>query len=346
MHIAPLIQLRPMTTIDKKRSSKIPADIRVRIGQKVNYDTIIGETEYFSDHVVLDIAQGLGTRKELIADTIAVRSGDQINSGDLIAGPVGIAKRVVRSPLDGHVVLVHENKVVLKAQSKSQFIHACMPGEIVEIIHQQGVVIRTRGGRYEGVWGNGRIGYGTLRCITHPAEISPSNADDGDIIFFVNFSDDAGFLEILNEYKPKGMVIGSIAPFLLPIIKEYPYPVMLLLGFSVIEINSKSINSINQFDGYSVTLDAEPTNWYSVDRPELIIPRPDSGHQTDPKINSLQTGQEVRIIGHPHSWESGRIVDFVDFSILPNGIQTKSAVVKISDNNTIEVPITNLEIIY
>ena len=100
----PVVNILPLTTIERERVLPIPGRVVARQGQKVAPRDVIAETDLSPEHLILNIAQGLGVSIDQADDAIQRVTGDDVKEGDIIAGPIGITRRVVRAPIDGRIM--------------------------------------------------------------------------------------------------------------------------------------------------------------------------------------------------------------------------------------------------
>ena len=117
----------------------------VHAGQHVDHGDIIAEEITGTDYLLLDISRGLGIPEGKISQYLHCQSGSIVENGDILAGPLGISRRVVRSPIDGQIALIHEGKVLLKTGNQYRSVHAVYPGKILNVIDQHGVLIESSG---------------------------------------------------------------------------------------------------------------------------------------------------------------------------------------------------------
>ncbi len=84
--------------IQRRRELPISGKVYVRKGQSVSTSDVIAEADLGARYQYLDLGWGLGVAADKVETYLQVREGSRIEAGDLIAGPVGSARRVVRSP--------------------------------------------------------------------------------------------------------------------------------------------------------------------------------------------------------------------------------------------------------
>ena len=176
---APVTHILPFTTIRRDRVLPVDGRVLVRKGQKVNASDIVAEANLHPEHLLLDIARGLGVSAEEADRNLQCQAGMEVGEKDILAGPVGMGRRVVRSPRAGKVVLAGEGQVLLEVESQPYELRAGFSGVVEELIGERGVVIVATGALVQSVWGNGRIDFGLLNVKVHAPEdlISPDMLD-------------------------------------------------------------------------------------------------------------------------------------------------------------------------
>ena len=160
--LAPITHILPFTIIRRERVLPSRGKVLVRAGQRVNSLDVIAEANLRPEYLLLNVARGLGLSPERADQMIQCQAGDHLADGDMIAGPVGMARRVVRTPSDGQVVLVGSGQVLIEVASKPFQLKAGVPGEVVELIVDRGATVETSGALVQGVWGNGHIDFGVM----------------------------------------------------------------------------------------------------------------------------------------------------------------------------------------
>ena len=110
---APVKCILPMTIIRRQRTMPVAGKVLVRAGQKVGATDTIAESNLAPEYLLLDIARGLGVPADQTDRFIQCQVGEQLAEKDIIAGPVGLARRIVRVPRSGKVVVVEDGQMLL-----------------------------------------------------------------------------------------------------------------------------------------------------------------------------------------------------------------------------------------
>ena len=113
---APITHIMPVAAIQRERVMPATGRIIARRGQQVRPSDVVAEAVLRPEHLLLDIGLGLGLPPKEADHYIQRRAGDEVGEGDVIAGPVGIGRRVVRAPKSGTVVVAGGGQVLLELE--------------------------------------------------------------------------------------------------------------------------------------------------------------------------------------------------------------------------------------
>ena len=274
--LAPVTHVLPFTTIQRERSLPVPGRVLVRQGQRVDPSDAVAEATLTPEHLVLDIAKGLALPRDRADEQIQRKAGEQVSEGDVLAGPVGITRRVVRAPRAGRVLIAGNGQMLLQVESRPFQLRAGIPGIVVGLILERGVVIENKGALVQGVWGNGRIDYGSLHVLASRPDhaLSPDQLDASlrGAVVFAGYCDQAEVLKTAAEAPLKGLILSSMASALIPVAARMPYPIVLIEGFGLLPMNSAAFNLLVSNDRREVALNAEPWDRFTNRRPEVFVP--------------------------------------------------------------------------
>ena len=383
--IAPVTHILPFTTIQRERSLPLPGRVLVRRGQRVDPSDAVAEATLTPEHLVLDIAKGLALSRDRADEQIQRKAGEQVSEGDVLAGPVGITRRVVRAPRAGRVLIAGNGQMLLQVESRPFQLRAGIPGVVVGLILERGVVIENKGALVQGVWGNGRIDYGSLHVLASRPDhdLSPDQLDASlrGAVVFAGYCDQAEVLKKAAEAPLKGLILSSMASALIPVAMRMPYPIVVIEGFGLLPMNSAAFNLLTGSDRREVALNAEAWDRYANRRPEVFIPMgggppptpPERGGEESPptpldkgggesrpatlsvaarlgkggeEIVEFAVDQRVRVVRAPHKSQIGTIARLLPgMQVFPSGVQGRAAEVRLEDGNKAILPLANLEVL-
>jgi hypothetical protein len=348
---AQVTHILPQAAIRRERLMPVDGRILARRGQQVQPADIVAEAIVRPEHLLLDISKGLGLPPNEADHYIQRRAGDEVGEGDVIAGPVGIARRLVRAPKSGTVVIAGGGQVLLELEGVFSELKAGYTGQVTDIIGQQGVVIEAVGSLIQGVWGNGKINYGLLNVLAHSMDevVTPAMMDVSlrGAVVMACYCEDERVLISAEELPVRGMILASMAAALVPAAVNVSYPILLIEGFGNLPMNQDAFTILTSSSMREVSVNAESWNRLANTRPEALIALPDGAVPESPVDSAaFAIGQTVRVVSPPHKNMVGTLTNLLPgLAILPSGLKAQAAGVRLLSGDTIQVPLANLEII-
>ena len=349
--LAAIKHIHPVTLIRRERVLPMPGRILVRKGQQVGATDVVAAATIAPEHILLNIALGLGLPADQ-ADTYIQRlAGEEVDDGDVVAGPVGVGRRVVRAPQKGKIVVSGGGQMLLELESRPYEIRAGFPGVVADLIPDRGVVIQTTGALIQGTWGNGRMDYGLLQVLARSPgeELRPDRIDvslRGSVVMG-GTCEEADVLATAEELPLRGLILASMSAKLAAQAMKMRYPILLVEGFGSIPMNPNAYNLLSTSQRREVSVLAERVDPIQGILPELIIPLPtETGEPIPPDSTVLRPGMQVRVVHSLHHGKVGTIDEMLELPVnLPSGILASSARVRLANDELVEVPLVNLEIL-
>jgi hypothetical protein len=349
--LAPIVHILPLTTIQRERILPAPGKVVVRKGQRVAARDVIAVANLSPEHLLLNITRGLGVSIQEANDLIQCEVDENVSEGDLIAGPVGLTRRVVRAPVNGVVKLVGDGRVLLEVEKDPFELQAGMVGLISKLIPDYGAVVETTGALIQGVWGNGQADFGLVQLkLENPDdEVTAAQIDVSlrGTILLAGHCKDPMVLKKAAEVPIKGLILTSIPSTLVPVAKKMNYPVIVLEGFGRLPLNQISYNLLTTHPSREIVINAEAYDFTAGQRPEVIIPLP-SGRELDPPlpVDKFSIGQQVLIVRKPYQTRTGKIeLLYNGLMEFPSGIRAPGALISLEEGEKVRVPLVNLEVV-
>lgn len=349
--VATVTHILPLAAIRWKRLLPLPGRVLVRAGQKVNPSDVIAQANLAPEHLILDVARALGSVREKADKYIQRKAGEEVSEGDVIAGPAGFPRRVLRAPASAKIILAGGGSVVLELNKAPFELRAGLPGVVDELLDDRGAVVKSTGALVQGVWGNGGLDFGLMRVLVEKRE-DQLTGDQLDVglrgsIILGGYCGDAQVLQIAADLPVRGLILGSMASSLVPLAIQMNYPVLVLDGFGVLPMNSVAFNLLANHDRREVAVKADPFDRYANTRPEIVLPLP--AETEPPETNGVAAyapDQRVRIIRSPHRTAIAKIIAIrAAPERFASGIRAMAADVRLETGENLVVPLANLEIL-
>ena len=349
--LAPVVHVLPMTRIRRHRLLPLTGRVLVRKAQTVSPVDVIAEAQLEPRHQLLDIARGLGVAIGEADKLVQREAGETVAEGDVLAGPVGWGKRVVRAPCNGKIILTGRGKMLIEEDRTPYQLLAGLPGEIISLIPGRGGVVESIGALVQGVWGNGRVNFGPLRTLINKGEdiltVDQFDIDLRESVVFAGFCGDEQVLRAAAELPLRGLILSSMAAALIPAAEEISIPIVVIEGFGLLPINSSAFNLLITSEQREIAVNAEKMDAYANQRPEVFISLPVSRTVHEPREATLfSPGQKVRIVRAPYQSQIGTLVTLKPgLEVLPSGIKATSAEVELENSIKVKLPLANLEVL-
>jgi len=350
-HLPRVRQILPIAKVQRERKLEGPGVLTVRVREKVQSTDVIAEVQPQPRHHFLDLASALGVPDTEAARLLRVDLGSNVEAGQVLAGPAGIARRTIRAPANGKVLSLSRGRVLFEAREEAHAIHAGVPGEVVGSDGASSVTISAVGALIQGAWGNGRRGWGVLRDVgeSRSARLEPSELDmilRGAVVL-VGVVDNPKSLQQATEIPIRGLVCGSMASELIPIALHMTYPILLTEGFGATPMNSPSYELLSTNAGREASLEASLLGPYEPQLPEILVPLPATQDLKSPeRIMQLQPGVRVRALRAPHTGAVGKLLHLMPgVELFPSGILARSAMVDLEGIGSVAIPLSNMEVL-
>lgn len=349
--LAPVHHVLGLTTIVRERLLPISGNVVARMQQKVTATEVVAQTRWSREHAFLDVARMLGVSPAAADKLIKCQVDDKLTAGAEIAVGQGLFARTIHAPHDGRVVAVGGGQVLMEVGETKMELRAGIPGTVIQVIPNRGVVIQASGGLVQGVWGNGRVDAGQLvNLMENPDTVlTPDRADvslRGSIILG-GMLKTVEALQAIADLPARGLILSSIQPGLMSKAREMKFPVLVTDGIGSLPMNSAAYKLLSTNAKREITVNAEVYDRYTGARPEIIIPLPTSSDPPMPnETETFAVGQQVKMRRPPAMGMIGSIVAIKPgLTVLPSGLRAQAAEVKLENNETVIVPLINMEVV-
>jgi hypothetical protein len=347
----PITHVIPVTTVRREASLPAAGTVTARVNEKVQAGDVLAQAEPPARHYLLDMARALGVPEKDASRHLRRQPGERVDSGDILAGPVGLGRRTLRAPAAGQVVGVDGGRILFEAHGDTVSLKAGYAGIVVATDGVQSVTLEATAALIQAVWGNGRQDHGVLRVAGGGAS-ERLRTEDFDInlrgaVLVAGICVHTAPLHQATELSCRGLILGGLASDLIPVVRRLTYPVLVIEGFGDVPMNSAAYALLTGNAGREASLDGRVGGLYSTQRPEVIIPQTTNRQVSLPdEVVPLQPGVRVRAVHAPYQGLVGVVREVLMRAVAyPSGILARSARVDLEGLGPVNVPLANLEIL-
>ena len=356
----PGLKILKNTKILKERRLPLKGDINCKVGDKVKNSTIVASTFIPGNIHMVNIINQLNIDAQSIKDYLTVKIDDKIKKDDIIAenkGLFGFFKTQVKSPIEGKISNISSTtgQIMISEPDIPNQIDAYIDGEIVEVIDDEGVVIKSNGSLIQGIIGVGGERNGELVFLDDRSN------DYQDKIIVIKGSIDKAQYDNYSKKGAIGIVAGGFDYQSLSDILGYrlgvaitgtesiPTTLMVTEGFGDVEMSDKTYSILKSHAGKKASINGATQIRAGVIRPEVIITLSDQSsiHQEFNEDDLIiKENSKVIIIRDPYFGKIG-IVKGLPSKPVKIDSETKARVadIEFENNERKLVPRANLEII-
>jgi hypothetical protein len=348
---ASVAHILALTTIRRERLLPVPGRVVARLEQKVSPVDVIAEANFGQEHALVDVARTLGISTEAAHKMIQCKIGNRVTEGQVLAQKTGLVSQAVRAPCAGRVIIIGGGRILLEVGEGAYELRAGMPGTVTRIITDRGAEITVQGALVQGVWGNGRVDAGLmLSLLSAPDEMLERGKIDVSMrgsILLGGICEDPAVLQAAGELPVRGLILGSMAPGLIPLALQARYPVLVMDGFGRRPMNSAAYKLLTTSARRETTLNTAGFDRHTGVRPEAIIPLPVSQDPPPPRATEVfAPGQTVCLRRLPHIGEIGTLSGLrPGATAFPSGLRVPAGEVRLESGEQVVVPLANLEVI-
>jgi len=367
----PGLKVLEYTTVTKQRRLPLPGEILVSEGEKIPGEKVVARTNLPGNVQTQNVAGLLGILPDEIEESMLKKISDTIKKDEVIAqskGFFGLFKSQVKSPINGAIESISKitGQVILREPPIPVEVIAYIDGEVIEILKNEGVVLRTNGSFIQGIFGIGGETIGALTmAIAKPDEIlDEKNIDKafnnkiiigGSIVTY-----DA--LVKARDVGVKGIVVGGIEDQTLKKFMGYDIGVaitgaenvgltlVVTEGFGKMNMAERTFSLLKSLCDKRASINGATQIRAGVMRPEVIVPleiAPSSKKTVDISTGTgLDIGMSVRIIREPYFGLIGTVVNLpVELAMIETEAKVRVLEVELADKRTVTLPRANVEII-
>jgi hypothetical protein len=366
----PGLKVLKNTEILKERRLPLKGSVNALVGDDVSPESVIAKTDLPGNVQMVNVANQLNVDASDVEAVMIASEGSQISKNELIAetnGIFGYFKSQVHSPVDGTVESISNitGQVVIREAPIPVAVDAYIKGVVHEVIHNEGVVIKSYGSFVQGIFGIGGESRGSIKMLseTRDSEISAGMINSelqGLIVVGGSFISLEAYKKAL-KCKVAGVVVGGFNYYDLEEILGYTLGVaitgsedlitslIVTEGYGKIQMGQQTFDLLRDNSGRLASINGATQIRAGVIRPEIIIPnntsREENSARDAKKTSGMIEGSLVRVIRSPNFGAIGAVKELpAELRKMESETMVRVAIIKI-DNKLFEIPRSNLEVV-
>lgn len=365
----PGLKVKRAMTVSKMRRLPMPGEVLVKVGDKVDYNTVVARTLVSGDPGMVNVANLLTVEPRVMPMYMTKKVGDQVTKGEIIASYralFGLIKKQVRSTIDGTIESISDvtGQVIIRGPPKRVEVDAYIPGQITDVFPREGAIIQTNGVFIQGIFGIGGENHGRIKAVVNsPDEELTADKITAEDKGAVLIGGSRVTLEALNKGAEVGaacIVAGGVHYKDITIFRGVEVGVaitgeentslttIITEGFGKMSMPQRTFELLKRFQGYTASVNGTTQIRAGVIRPEIIIHHDESFEDAskDELVSGMVQGMLVRIIKQPDFGEIGKIVGLpVELEKVDSESSVRILEVQLDNGTVTKVPRANVEII-
>ncbi|MFQ5862317.1 MAG: hypothetical protein ACE5IC_04250 [Candidatus Brocadiales bacterium] len=370
----PGLRVAERITVRKNRVLPLPGKTLVKVGDKVEAETVVARTEMPGKVFSVNVAGRLSIPPGDVVKYMLKKEGDAVEKEEIIAESksfISWLKATCFSPIKGTIESISgiTGQVLLREPPQPLEVRAYIDGKVVDVVEGEEVVVESIATFIQGIFGIGGETMGPLEMVVKSADeiLTPNSLKEdhrGRILVGGSLvRRDA--LERAVKVGVKGIVVGGIFDEDLKELLGYDLGVaitgsenigltlVVTEGFSRINMAQKTFEILKNNAGAKASINGATQIRAGVLRPEIIIPLGgEAGEEgiSEPEEaeveGGMKVGNMVRIIREPYFGKIGKVEGL---PVQPQAIETETKVrvveIRFPDDSTVVIPRANVEVI-
>ncbi len=347
----PVVRVMPLATIKQPRMLPVPGRVVVNQGQAVSATATVAEAHLEPHYRVVNIAQALKVPRSRADEYITCRAGEVVHQGDALAEKKGVVRQIVRSPVDGEVVVAGEGQVLLREYREPWELAAGLPGKVTRVFPERGVELTTKGTVIDGAWGNGKLAYGLIHPLTEAADqpITPDllSVELRGLVLVGGVLDNARVLKLAEDLPARALIVGTMRATLIPEALQASFAVLVTDGFGSGGMNARAFRLLTTSANRQAAVLAEAPSPYEGRRPVIAVPLTSADFPPEPPSAApIEEGTTVRIVRAPYLGAVGTVVSLPEGMVrFANGVRAPAVDVRLESGERVTVPVANVEVL-
>ncbi|MEE9167421.1 MAG: glutamate mutase L [Candidatus Neomarinimicrobiota bacterium] len=367
----PGLRVSQRTSIRQKRILPINGKVLVKVGETVDATQVVAETLMPGDVIPVNLANLLSVPAADVPECCLVEVGEELEEGDLLArtkGIFGLFKNQCECQQQGTVETISEvtGQLIMRGPPHPVNVLAFVPGKVIKVIEEQGVIIESEVSFIQGIFGIGGETFGTVRmaCDSPDERLTAHRLKEEMkncvIVGGARMTGDA--IRKAVEIGASGIVAGGIDDEDLNDFLGYDLgvaitgsenlglTVIVTEGFGDIAMAQRTFDLLKSREGAEASINGATQIRAGVIRPSVIIPAdstvPPRPRDEERVAGILEIGYPVRAIRDPYFGRIGKIHKLPsEPRVLDSGSRARVLEVVFDSGEPVTIPRANVELI-
>jgi hypothetical protein len=367
----PGLKVTDRMLITKKRILPLKGDVVVKVGDKVEPDTVVARTHLPGNVEPVNVANILGVPPEDVPECMVKKQGEAVEEGEVVAKTktfFGLFTSTCKAKISGTVENVSSitGQVLLRGAPLPVEVKAYLRGEVTEVYPEEGVEVKTWGAFVQGIFGIGGETFGEIKMISpdSKAVLTEKEIDEscrGKVVVGGSLVT-AGAIKKAVSVGARGVVVGGfddkdLRGFLgydlgVAITGSEDLGVTLVVteGFGEIMMADRTFNLLKSKEGQLACINGATQIRAGVIRPEVVILLDEAVSESkiaeEVENPGLTVGSPVRVIRQPYFGRLGKVSDLpAPLQELESESRARVLEVQFEDGDKAIIPRANVEMI-
>ena len=365
----PGLKVKQTIEVTKERRLPVSGNVLVKKGETLSHDKIVAEAFLAGDPYVVKVAIYLQIEPNEIMDYMVKKVGDRVDENEPVAkyrGFFGLVKKDVNSPVKGIIETISEGsgQVIIRGDPIPVSLDAYIPGEVIQVNENEGVVIETKAALIQGIFGVGGETHGPLKILVNsPREVLTAELVTPECKGCILVGGSQVTLDAIRkavEVGASGVVAGGVGHIDLKdfmgrdlgvaITGQEKLGITLIIteGFGKMNMSDMTFKLLQKFDGELTHINGTTQIRAGVMRPEIIIPHKEiiDADAVEELTHGMVPGTPIRIIREPYFGGIGKVVSLpVNLQQMESESYVRVLEAELSDGTLVTIPRANVEII-
>ena len=358
--------------IVRRRILPLKGEVVVKLGDMVEPDTVVAQTDLPGPVEPMNVANILGAPPEDVPECMLKQQGERVEEGEVIAKSksfFGLFTSRCKARITGTIESISgiTGQVLLRGEPVPVQVKSYIKGEVIEVLEKEGVVVRCQGSLIQGIFGIGGETHGALKlaCSERSQVLTDKEIDEsfagciavgGSMVTSkaIRRAIDVGAAGIvcggMND-KDLRDFLGYDLGVAITGSEDKGITIMLTEGFGQIDMADRTFSLLRSLEGKRASINGATQIRAGVIRPEAIIPF-ELGAVKEEVLrrgevgSGLDVGSPVRVIREPYFGKLGKVVGLPpELQALDSESKARVVELELAAGERVTVPRANVELL-